>query len=76
MEIISFSDKSIRLQALLTEINKEQIICIGVARGVPIRGLVNVLITHTFTKCGWHSSGQHSCFVGPGVGSVSKSQLS
>lgn len=67
MEIISiaFSDKSIKLQDLLTEINnmqylltcidyifKEQIICIGVAREVPIRGPVNVLITCSFNKCG------------------------
>lgn len=78
-----------KTSSLLTEINnmqylltcidhifKEQIICISVAREVQIRGLVNVLVTHTFTKCGWHSSGQHSCFVGPGVSSLSKVLLS
>jgi hypothetical protein len=78
MEIISisFSDKSIKLKALLTEINKiqylltcidyifkEQIICIGVVREVPVIGLVNVLITHTFTKCGSRVDSTHALWT-------------
>jgi len=75
MEIISisYSDKSVKLHALLTDINnmqylltcidyifKEQIIYISVAREVPIRGLVIVLITHTFTKYGNRVDSTHA----------------